>query len=193
MGGANKEYTWNPEDPSDSKEDDENDPSVKPGHRLLIKSAVLMPSAKVDEVTIVQIESEGYKKQKVEVPICAMKGGKDYQTYVDLLIPCPAKLTLLEVIAWISTDTGILALVTMTRKMKLLLMKKLRRPKPWMRGVKRRRKRRLKKQVPIRKRLPRRVVLRKGRLLATSRPRVERRKSRKVLQSSLILLKHICN
>merc|ERR1711915_587058 len=96
MGGANKEYNWNPEDPSDSKEDDENDPSVKPGHRLLIKSAVLMPSAKVDEVTIVQIESEGYKKQKVEVPICAMTGGKDYQTYVDLLIPCPAKLTLLQ-------------------------------------------------------------------------------------------------
>merc|ERR1712228_223709 len=36
------------------------------------------------------------KKQQVEVPICAMKGGKDYQTYVDLLIPCPAKLTLLQ-------------------------------------------------------------------------------------------------
>merc|ERR1712055_1289003 len=35
-------------------------------------------------------------KQKVVVPICAMKGGQDLQKYVDLLIPGPAKLTLLQ-------------------------------------------------------------------------------------------------
>merc|ERR1712083_13648 len=29
-------------------------------------------------------------------PICAMKGGQDLQKYVDLLIPGPAKLTLLQ-------------------------------------------------------------------------------------------------
>ena len=33
--------------------------------RLLIKSAILMPSAKKDDVNIVQIESEGYNKEKV--------------------------------------------------------------------------------------------------------------------------------
>ena len=38
---------------------------VKPSHRLLIKTAILMPSAKKDEVTVVEIESEGYNKQKV--------------------------------------------------------------------------------------------------------------------------------
>merc|ERR1712096_296143 len=59
-------------------------------------SAILMPTAKTDEVTVVQIESEGYNKQKVIVPICAMKGGSDFQQYVDLLVPCPAKLKLLQ-------------------------------------------------------------------------------------------------
>ena len=34
--------------------------------RLLIKSAILMPSAKKDDVNIVQIESEGYNKEKVK-------------------------------------------------------------------------------------------------------------------------------
>ena len=35
--------------------------------RLLIKSAVLMPSAKDGEVTVVQVEAEGYNKQKVNI------------------------------------------------------------------------------------------------------------------------------
>merc|ERR1711970_768286 len=74
----------------------EKDPSVKPGHRLLIKAAVLMPSAKVNEVTIVQVESEGYKKEKVVVPICAMKGGQNLHQYVDLLLPTQAKFSLLQ-------------------------------------------------------------------------------------------------
>merc|ERR1711976_1054381 len=60
------------------------------------KSAILMPTAKKDEVTVVQIESEGYKQEKLTVPICAMKGGKDFQNYVDLLVPCPAKISLLQ-------------------------------------------------------------------------------------------------
>merc|ERR1712098_1027534 len=96
LDASNKEFSWNPEDPSDVKDDDEADPSLKPGHRLLVKSALLMPSAKKDEVTIVQIEGDGYNKGKVVVPIVAMKGGSDHQTYVDLLIPCPAKLSLLQ-------------------------------------------------------------------------------------------------
>merc|ERR1711875_208816 len=96
LSGSAKEYTWSPADPEDTAEDDVKDQSVKPGHKLLIKSAILMPSAKADEVTIVQIESEGYNKQKVVVPICAMKGGSDLQQYVDLLVPSNAKLTLLQ-------------------------------------------------------------------------------------------------
>jgi len=96
LSGESKEFSWSPEDPADTKDDDEADPSVKPGHRLLIKTAILMPTAKKDEVTIVQIEGEGYNKSKVLVPICAMKGGKDSQQYVDLLVPCPAKLSLMQ-------------------------------------------------------------------------------------------------
>ena len=82
-------------------------------NRLLIKSAILMPTAKDGEVSIVQVvsqihtalqcgwryftpivlyifipkESEGYKEEKVIAPMVAMKGGKDYQRYVDILIP----------------------------------------------------------------------------------------------------------
>merc|ERR1712243_53189 len=74
----------------------EDDPSVKPGHRLLIKQAILPPSAKKDEVTIIQLEGEGFNKTKIAVPICAMKGGRDYQQMVDLLVPGNAKLSLLQ-------------------------------------------------------------------------------------------------
>ena len=34
---------------------------------------------------------------QVKVPILAMKGGNDLQTYVDLLVPNNAKLTLIKV------------------------------------------------------------------------------------------------
>merc|ERR1712025_1320860 len=96
LNSEKKEFSWSPEDPSDTKEDDVNDPSVKPGHRLLIKQAILMPEAKVDEVTVIQLEGEGFNKVKMAVPICAMKGGRDCQQMVDLLIPCNAKLSLLQ-------------------------------------------------------------------------------------------------
>ena len=69
LTGSNKEYSWDPaalDAEAEAKEGEEKEgPKVKPGHRLLIKSAILMPSAKKDEVTVVQIESEGYNKQKV--------------------------------------------------------------------------------------------------------------------------------
>jgi len=94
---SNKEFEWSPEDPSDNKDDDDKeDPTLKPGHRLLIKNAILMPEAKKDEVTVLQIECDGYNKKKVLTPIVAMKGGVDYQRYVDLLVPCPAKIKLLH-------------------------------------------------------------------------------------------------
>jgi len=92
-----KEFQWSPEDPSDAKDDDDKeDPTLKPGHRLLIKNAILMPEAKKDEVTVLQIECDGYNKKKVTAPIVAMKGGVDHQRYIDLLVPCPAKITLLQ-------------------------------------------------------------------------------------------------
>merc|ERR1712183_1111476 len=80
----------------DEKEGEKEGLKVKPGHRLLIKSAILMPTAKKDEVTVIQIESEGYNKQKVVVPFCAMKGGSDHQKYVDLLVPSAAKLKIIH-------------------------------------------------------------------------------------------------
>jgi len=100
LTGSDKEYSWDPatlDAEADVKEGEEKEgPKVKPGHRLLIKSAILMPSAKKDEVTVVQIESEGYNKEKVIVPICAMKGGAELQKYVDLLVPTPAKLKIIH-------------------------------------------------------------------------------------------------
>merc|ERR1712142_58884 len=95
LTGSNKEFKWAPEEPAEKEASDDNLPIIA-SHRLLIKSAILMPTAKKDEVTVVQIESEGYKQEKLTVPICAMKGGVDLQTYVDLLVPCPAKISLLQ-------------------------------------------------------------------------------------------------
>jgi hypothetical protein len=90
LTAENKEFTWDPE--GESKEGEETEgqegKKVKPSHRLLIKSAVLMPNAK-EEVTMVQVESEGYNNAKVTVPICAMQGGIELQKYLDLLIPSP--------------------------------------------------------------------------------------------------------
>merc|ERR1711971_492197 len=84
------------EEGKELKEGEEEPAKVKPSHRLLIKSAILMPTAKKDEVTVIEIESEGYKNQKINVPICAMKGGVDLQKYVDLLVPGPSKIKIIH-------------------------------------------------------------------------------------------------
>ena len=60
MSSSVQEFTWDPKEPSDLVEGE-----VKPSHRLLIKTAILMPEAKKDELTIVQVESEGYNKTQV--------------------------------------------------------------------------------------------------------------------------------
>merc|ERR1719319_419417 len=88
-----KEFQWSPEDASNARDDDRNENST---HRILIKNAILLPDAKKDEVTILQIECDGYNKKKVKTPIVAMKGGVDHGKYIDLLVPCPAKITLLS-------------------------------------------------------------------------------------------------
>ena len=41
------------------------DPSVKPGNQPLLKSVVLMPSAKAGKESVVQVKSEGYNNCKV--------------------------------------------------------------------------------------------------------------------------------
>ena len=71
LTATNKEYSWDPVtlEPEPAKEEGngkEEGRQVKPSHRLLIKTAILMPTAKKDEVTVVEIESEGFNKQKVE-------------------------------------------------------------------------------------------------------------------------------
>ena len=96
FSGASKEYSWCPEDPADQDDEDAEDPSVKPGHRLLLKSAVLMPSAKAGEASVVQVETEGYNNTKVVTPIVAMRGGEDHQQYVDILIPHKATFKLIQ-------------------------------------------------------------------------------------------------
>ena len=63
LTGTDKEYSWDPVTLEPGKEDKGR--QVKPSHRLFIKTVILMPSAKKDEVTVVEIESEGYNKQKV--------------------------------------------------------------------------------------------------------------------------------
>jgi len=94
----NKEFEWNPENPTEGPESNNDDEKedLKPGHRLLIKTAILMPQSEKDVVNVVQIECEGYNNKKVIVPVVAMKGQVDLQRYVDLLVPCPAKIKLLS-------------------------------------------------------------------------------------------------
>ena len=73
-------YVWDPSTlEPDNAEEEKEGPKVKPSHRLLIKTAVLMPSAVKDQVTVVQIESEGYNKQTVSVNMRSVR----------FLIPCP--------------------------------------------------------------------------------------------------------
>merc|ERR1712192_92250 len=55
-----------------------------------------MPTAKKNDINIVEIESDGYNQEKVKVPILAMRGATDLQTYVDILVPTNAKLTLIK-------------------------------------------------------------------------------------------------
>merc|ERR1711872_476359 len=101
LGGTKREYEWAPEDPSDSVNaddsvDEESDPSFKPNHRLLIKSAILHPEAMKDEVTWLQVETTGYNKEKVVTPFVAMKGGENLQQYVNLLLPDPATIKIIS-------------------------------------------------------------------------------------------------
>ena len=63
IGNAVKDDDGNDNTSDNSKGDPEDD--LKPGHRLLIKTAILMPTAKKDEANIVQLECEGYKDKVI--------------------------------------------------------------------------------------------------------------------------------
>ena len=91
LTGASKEFTWAPEDPATDEFT-----CFSFSHTLLVKNAVLMPSAIADEVSLIQVETEGYNKTKVVVPFVAMMGGRDYNSYIDLLIPKKATFKLIQ-------------------------------------------------------------------------------------------------
>merc|ERR1711875_106012 len=71
---------------------DDDDENFKPNHRLLIKTAILHPDSAKDEVTMLEIETNGYKKEKVKAPFLAMKSGLQLQQYVDILLPDTATI-----------------------------------------------------------------------------------------------------
>jgi len=106
LSGTKREYEWAPEDPSDNvdaneskaedSEDEDFDPACKPNHRLLIKSAILHPDAKKDEVTMIQVETTGYKNEKVVTPFLAMQKEHGLQQYVNLLLPDAAKIKIIS-------------------------------------------------------------------------------------------------
>merc|ERR1712098_591251 len=204
LSGSNKEYSWEPStlEPEAKEEDQEKEgPKVKPGHRLLIKSAILMPSAKENEVTVVQIESEGYRGKSVTVPICAMKGGVDLQKYVDLLVPGPSKMKIIHgegpihLIGSHCVDYWDFRKKKVKTRMKMRVMTKMRwklrrlqriLPKPRtsletkrLLPLKTRRKRRRRSHLqrrPTRKLLPPRTTPRKGKQVVI--PKVPKRKQR---------------
>jgi len=88
LSAANKELVWDPKSPEGEE--------GSTGHRLLVKTAILMPEAKEGEVNMVEVEGDGYNGAKVKVPLVAMRGG-ELQKYVDLLVPTvPATIRLVQ-------------------------------------------------------------------------------------------------
>ena len=97
LTGSSKEFTWAPRTSRIRMRrvwSDWGSSWVTPEHRLLIKKAMLMPSATA--VSLIQVETEGYNKTKVVVPFVAMMGGRDYNSYIDLLIPKKATFKLIQ-------------------------------------------------------------------------------------------------
>jgi len=91
LTSANKDFVWDPKEPAGAGD------GARANHRLLIKTAILMPEAQDGEVTIVEVESLGYNKTKVKLPLVAMKGGADLQKYVDVLLPsAPATIKIVQ-------------------------------------------------------------------------------------------------
>jgi len=97
LDNSNKEYVFDPVDPSDvAEDDDEDDPPVKPNHKLQVKSAILHPTAKDGEVVMLELETEGYNEKKICTPFVAMKGGLAPQQLVDIMISDAGKIKLVR-------------------------------------------------------------------------------------------------
>ena len=101
LSESNKEYVWDAyhgteegKEHGKEEEDKEGEDQGRPEHKLLIKCAVITEAGK-DCVTVVQVEAEGFNKMKIKIPIVVMKLGDDMR-YLDVLIPCTAKLSLVQ-------------------------------------------------------------------------------------------------
>jgi len=81
LSGATREYNWTAQIPAEAVV------------MLLIKNTIGKPSANNDEVSVVQIEEDGFNKAKV-VTVCHLKGVVDMQ--YRLLVRGQAKITLLQ-------------------------------------------------------------------------------------------------
>ena len=65
LTGSNKEFTWDPANMEPKTEEEKEGPKMKTSHVLQIKTAMLMTTAKKGEITLVELETEGYNKQPV--------------------------------------------------------------------------------------------------------------------------------
>merc|ERR1739848_766531 len=156
-----KQFSWSPNDPSDEVKDDD-DENFKPNHRLLIKTAILHPDSAKDEVTMLEIETNGYKKEKVKAPFLAMKSGLQLQQYVDILLPDTAtiKITLARVLShwWdhIVLTTMITGTMVVTRKMMMKSAVKMMR---WMKRNRKLQPRRILPKIKMARKLQRKKKL----------------------------------
>ena len=62
MINHDQELVWDPKSPEGEE--------GTTGHRLLVKTAILMPEAKEGEVNMVEVEGEGYNGAKVRDAHC---------------------------------------------------------------------------------------------------------------------------
>ena len=87
---AKTTYEWDPEKNFPKEED-----GLVPQHKLVIKNAVLSPSAPAGEIAAVELVTKGYAGAAVKTLIAVLVGGTNHQTTLDLsLRDEPAKLVM---------------------------------------------------------------------------------------------------
>lgn len=88
MSNTNKEVKWEPDALKENGGVGEISLSAKGEHTLIIKQALLSPSAKDSEVNVIEVETTGYKGN-IKQPIIALIGGKQPHLLLDLNFPDP--------------------------------------------------------------------------------------------------------
>lgn len=88
MNDTNKEIKWEPDALKENGSFNEMSLSVKGEHTLIIKQALLGPSAKDSEVNVIEVETTGYKGS-IKQPIVALVGKKKSHLLLDLNFPDP--------------------------------------------------------------------------------------------------------